>query len=221
MMDTANVDHALTTTRTVRKRLDLTRPVDSQIIRQCIEIATFAPSGSNRQGWHFVVIDDPEVKRQIGAIYKRSFDLYLASQRGSLAKAPAADPARTQLEKVLDSATYLSEHMGEVPALILVCADGRTENAGPMAQAAFYGSVLPAAWSLMIALNARGIGSAWTTLHLRYESEAAAVLGIPDTVTQAVLIPIGYLKDGPSGKAARKPAADRTYWNRWGQIPKS
>lgn len=216
-MDIASVDQALTTTRTVRKRLDLARPVDPDVIETCIEIATYAPSGSNRQGWHFMVIADPALKREVGALYKRSFDLYVAAQRDALAKAPANEPGRAQLEKVLSSAIYLSEHMGEAPALILVCADGRVEDAGPMAQAAFYGSVLPAAWSLMIALNARGIGSAWTTLHLRHERETAALLGIPETVTQAVLMPIGYLKDGPSGKAARKPARERTYWDRWGK----
>jgi nitroreductase len=214
-MDIACVDEVLTTTRTVRKRLDLSRPVPDEVIAQCIEIATYAPSGSNRQGWHFVVVSDAGLKQQIGALYKKSFDQYYDAQLAQLGSAPDS-PDRAQLAKVLDSARYLGDHMGDAPALVLACAEGRVENAGAMAQAAFYGSILPAAWSLMLALNARSIGSAWTTLHLRYADEAAALLGIPADVTQVMLTPIGYLKDGPSKKAARKPARERTYWNAWG-----
>lgn len=214
-MDINTIDLALTTTRTVRKRLDLTRTVPENVIAECIEIATFAPSGSNRQGWHFVVVTDAELKQKVGELYRRSFHIYLQAIR---AQQPSTAGADVQpLDKVLDSAIYLSEHMGEVPALILVCGDGRVEDGGTMAQAGFYGSLLPAAWSLMVALNARGIGSAWTTLHLRYEREVAEVLGIPQSVTQAVLIPIGYLKDGPSTQAKRKPSRERTYWNKWGK----
>jgi nitroreductase len=215
-MDIACVDEVLTTTRTVRKRLDLTRPVPDDVIAECIEIATFAPSGSNRQGWHFVVITDEEKRRQIGALYKRSFDAYYEMQMAQHVNAPDS-PDRAQMAKVLDSARYLGDHMGEAPALILVCAEGRVENAGAMAQAGFYGSIIPAAWSLMLALNARDIGTAWTTLHLRYEEEAAALLGLPANVTQVMLTPVGYLKDGPSKRAARKPARERIYWNGWGQ----
>lgn len=214
-MDIACADEVLTTTRAVRKRLDLTRPVPDDVIAQCIEIATCAPSGSNRQGWHFIVISDAEKRRQIGALYKRSFDQYYDAQMTQLDSTPDS-PERAQMAKVLDSARYLGDHMGDAPALILVCAEGRVENAGAMAQAAFYGSILPAAWSLMLALNARGIGSAWTTLHLRYADEVATLLGIPAGITQALLTPIGYLKDGPSKRAVRKPARDRTYWNQWG-----
>lgn len=214
-MDIMSVDEVLTTTRTVRKRLDLSRPVPDDVIAQCIEIATYAPSGSNRQGWHFVVITDAEKRRQIGALYKRSFDQYYEAQMAQLGQAPET-PDRAQLAKVLDSARYLGDHMGDAPALILVCAEGRVENAGAMAQAAFYGSVVPAAWSLMLALNARGIGTAWTTLHMRYADETAELLGVPATVTQVMLTPVAYLKDGPSKRAARKPAAERTYWNQWG-----
>jgi nitroreductase len=214
-MDIACVDEVLTTTRTVRKRLDLSRPVPDEVIAQCIEIATFAPSGSNRQGWHFVVVTDEEKRRQIGALYKRSFDQYYDAQIAALGSA-SDSPDRAQLAKVLDSARYLGDHMGDAPALILVCAEGRVENAGAMAQAAFYGSVIPAAWSLMLALNARGIGTAWTTLHLRYEGEVNALLGLPADVTQVMLTPVGYLKDGPSKRAARKPARERIYWNSWG-----
>lgn len=214
-MDIACIDEALTTTRAVRKRLDLAHPVPDDIIAQCIEIATHAPSGSNRQGWHFVVITDEEKRRQIGAHYKRSFDAYYESQMAALDHAPDS-PERVQLAKVLDSARYIGDHMGDAPALILACADGRVENAGAMAQAAFYGSIIPAAWSLILALNARGIGTAWTTLHLRYADEVAALLGLPANVTQVMLTPVGYLKDGPSKRGPRKPARERTYWNAWG-----
>jgi nitroreductase len=214
-MDIACVDEVLTTTRAVRKRLDLARPVPDDVIAQCIEIATHAPSGSNRQGWHFVVVTDAGLKQQIGAFYKQSFDAYYEMQVAQLGSAPDS-PERAQLAKVLDSARFLGDHMGDAPALILVCAEGRVEHAGAMAQAAFYGSVIPAAWSLMLALNARGIGTAWTTLHLRHADAVAALLGLPEDATQVMLTPVGYLKDGPSKRGPRKPAHERTYWNAWG-----
>jgi nitroreductase len=207
-MDLATVDHLLTTTRSVRKRLDLARPVEPEVIERCIEIAIQAPTGSNAQGWRFLVLTDPELRAGIARLYKQSFDLYLS---------PQATPPSPQQARVRESSIYLAEHMHEAPVLILPCIEGRVENAGLMAQAALYGSILPAAWSLMLALRARGLGSAWTTLHLRYEQEAAALLGIPGNITQAALIPVAYLKGGDLKPATRVPAPEITYWNRWGE----
>src|SRR5512143_568942 len=107
--------------------------------------------------------------------------------------------------RVRDSSIYLAEHMAEVPVLIIPCVNGRVENAGTLAQASLYGSILPAAWSLMLALRARGLGSAWTTLHLRYEAEVAEVVGIPAKVTQAALLPVAYLKGASLKPASRRP----------------
>ncbi len=217
IMDLSTIDHLLTTTRSVRKRLDLTRAVPNDVIERCIEIATQAPSASNSQRWHFVVIVDAKQRAAVGAIYRRSFDVYLQEQRAMDAQRRAQlSPARwAQAMRVRDSATYLSEHMGEAPALIIPCIEGRVENAGQQAQAATYGSILPAAWSLMLALRARGIGSAWTTLHLRYERETAAVLGIPETVTQAALLPAAYYTGQDFKPATRITAKEFTHWNTW------
>lgn len=213
-MDLATVDHLLTTTRSVRKRLDLNRPVEPEIIQQCLEIAIQAPTGSNAQNWHFVVITDAEKRAQVGELYRQSFAIY-AKARGSASSTPKA--TQEQMARVADSADYLAEHMGKVPALVIPCHEGRPENGTAMSMAGFYGSILPAAWSFMLALRARGLGSAWTTLHLRYEKEVAAILGIPDNVTQVALLPVAYFTGDDFKPAARMPASEVTYWDGWGQ----
>ncbi len=217
MLDIATVDHLLTTTRSVRKRLDFSRPVEPDIIEHCIEIATQAPSASNTQRWHFVVITDPAQRSAVAEQYRRSFTLYLEAQREQDARERAnlSDPRAAQNVRVRESATYLAEHMHEAPVLVIPCLEGRVENAGAQAQAAFYGSILPAAWSFMLALRARGLGSAWTTLHLRYEKEVAAILDIPDNVTQAALLPVAYFQGTDFKPARRLPIQDRLHWNRW------
>jgi nitroreductase len=213
-MDLATVDHLLTTTRSVRKRLDLNRPVEPEVIAECLEIAIQAPTGSNAQGWHFVVITDAEKRAQVGELYRQSFAIY-AKARGSASGTPKA--SKEQMARVADSADYLAERMGQVPVLVIPCYEGRTENAPAMGMAGFYGSILPAAWSFMLALRARGLGSAWTTLHLRYEKEVAAILGIPDNVTQVALLPVAYFTGDDFKPAERIPAKEVTYWDGWGQ----
>jgi nitroreductase len=210
-MDLATIDHVLTTTRSVRKRLDLARPVEPEVIARCLEIAVQAPSGSNRQRWHFVVITDPDLKLGIAELYRRAF----ASYRGTPPEPHAG--ARTPADAITESADYLAAHFHEVPALVLFCYEGRVEQAGVAAQASVYGSILPAAWSFMLALRARGLGAAWTTLHLRYEQEAAALLGIPDTFTQAVLFPVAYYTGDDFKPARREPLDQVISWNGWGR----
>jgi nitroreductase len=188
-MDLATVDHLLTTTRSVRKRLDLTRPVEPEIIERCIEIATQAPSGSNRQSWHFMVVTDAAKRKAVAEYYRQSFEVYIA-RGGPRGGDKSDDPRHARASFVRDSAIYLSEHLHEVPVHIIPCIEGRPENPAPVAQAGFYGSILPATWSLMLALRARGLGSAWTTLHLPYEQEVAEILGIPANITQAALLPV-------------------------------
>ncbi|NTW03503.1 MAG: nitroreductase family protein [Oscillochloris sp.] len=210
-MDLTTADHLLTTTRSVRKRLDLTRPVEPEVIERCLEIAVQAPSGSNRQRWHFIVVTDPDLKLGLAELYRRSF----ASYRGVQQAAQGA--TRTPAEAITESADYLAEHFHEVPALVLFCYEGRVEQANVAAQASVYGSILPAAWSFMLALRARGLGAAWTTLHLGYEREAAALLGIPDTFTQAVLFPVAYYTGDDFKPARREPLDQVISWNGWGQ----
>ncbi len=213
-MDLATIDELLTTTRSVRRRLDLTRPVEREVIERCLEIAVQAPTGSNAQGWHFVVVTDAEKRRAIGALYEKSFRDY--EKRMAAQKLAADDPRAAQMPRVYSSASYLAEHMHEVPVLVIPCVEGRVETGPVVFQASLYGSILPAAWSFMLALRARGVGAAWTTLHLAYEKEIAALLGIPERYTQAALLPVAYYTGDGFKPAARLPVRERTSWNSWG-----
>ena len=213
-MDLATCDWLLTTTRSVRKRLDFSRPVERAVVERCIEIALQAPTGSNAQGWHFVVVTDPAKKRAIRDYYHAAFQGYLTNPAFRQSYDPS-DLRSAQQPKVESSATYLAEHMHEAPVLVIPCVEGRVENAGVLGQASVYGSILPAAWSFMLALRARGLGTAWTTLHLLHEKAIAELLGIPDTVTQAALLPVAYTKGTEFQVAKRLPVARVTHWDRW------
>lgn len=211
------VDHLLMTTRSVRKRLDLTRPVEPEVIEQCIEIATQAPTGSNRQGWHFMVVTDPAKRKGIADLYQKAFNVYLRGREQAPTAPRENEPSATTQRRVTSSAIYLAQHLHEVPVHIIPCYEGRVETEPAFAQASLYGSILPAAWSLMLALRARGIGSAWTTLHLPYEKEAAQLLGIPDHITQSALLPVAYFTGEDFLPAERIPARNVTHWDGWGQ----
>ncbi len=214
-MDLTIVDKLLTTTRSVRKRLDFTRPVESEIIEQCLNIAIQAPTGSNRQHWHFVVVAEAEKRAKIAEYYKASFQQYRPDPIDPAALT-STDPQEAQTARVIDSATYLAENMHQVPILIIPCIEGRPQEPEPFSQAGMYGSILPATWSLMLALRARGLGSAWTTLHLRYEKEIATLLNIPDEISQTALLPIAYYTGTDFKPAKRQPAEQFTYWDTWG-----
>jgi nitroreductase len=211
------IDHLLTTTRSVRKRLDFERPVDLTIIEQCIEIATQAPSGSNRQPWHFVVVTDATKRIAIADLYRKAFDKYLRGRNQGPAEPREHAPSATTQRRVTSSAIYLAQHLQEAPIFIIPCIEGRVEHEPQFSQASQYGSILPATWSLMLALRARGLGSAWTTLHLPYEKETAQILGIPDNITQAALLPVAYFKGDDFQVAERIPATEVTHWDSWGQ----
>jgi nitroreductase len=215
-MDVAAVDHLLTTTRSVRKRLDLERPVEPAVVARCIEIALQAPTGSNAQGWHFVVVTDGPKRRALADLYRRGWELYDENPR-LRREYPDGDPRAPQYGRIHDSASFLAAHLQDVPVLVLPCVEGRVEHAGVLAQASTYGSILPATWSFMLAARARGLGCAWTTLHLLFEQEAAQVLGIPETVTQAALLPVAYFTGRDFKPAKRLPASTLTHWNAWGQ----
>ena len=207
-------DELLSTTRSVRKRLDFDRPVERSVIEECLELAIQAPTGSNQQGWQWMVIGDPDKKRVIADAYGRFFDPYAS------ASGPAYDPddpRATSQPKVKDSATYLREHFHEAPYLVIPLIEGRPPtDGGAFFQASWWGSILPAVWSFMLALRSRGLGSAWTTLHLPAEQEIAELLGIPfDRYTQAGLFPVAYTKGTDFKPAARVPARDLTHWDTW------
>jgi nitroreductase len=206
-------DELLTTTRTVRKRLDLTREVPLELIRECLEIALQAPSGSNRQSWHWLVVRDVRLRAAIGDVYRRAVDAYLSSP-GAAGRLFADDPERSAVQRrVGDSVAYLGEHMGEVPVLVLPCLRVARLPAG--SQAGLWGSILPAAWSFMLAARARGLGTAWTTLHLAHEAEVARILGLPDDVRQSVLIPTAFYTGTTFRPAARGPVEEVLHLDRW------
>jgi nitroreductase len=206
-------DELLTTTRTVRKRLDLTRTVPGALIRECLEIALQAPSGSNRQGWQWIVVTDADQRRAIGEVYRRATERYLAST-GAAGKLFSDDPRRAPVQqRVGDSVAYLAEKMADVPVLVLPCL--QVERLPTGNQAGLWGSLLPAAWSFMLAARARGLGTAWTTLHLAFEDEVAAILGLPDGLRQGVLIPTAYYTGTDFRPAARQPLDEVLHWNRW------
>jgi nitroreductase len=205
-------DHLLMTARSVRRRLDFERPVEPEVIERCIEVAVQAPTGGNREGWRFLVLTEPEPKAQVAAVYRRSFERYAAEREAEARRNPeSARPVpRPQYGE-------LAANLERVPALIICCIEGRPEPDSVAQQVALYGSILPAAWSLMLALRARGLGATWTTLHLRHEREAAEALGIPEGVTQTVLLPVGYTRNATLRPAERKPAREVPDWNRWGE----
>ncbi|GAA1696570.1 nitroreductase family protein [Fodinicola feengrottensis] len=208
-------EELLTTTRSVRKRLDFDRPVELSVVRECLEIALQAPSGSNVQGWQWVVVTDPDQRAAIGDYYRQAVDAYLDSP-GAAGKLFADNPNRASVQnRVGDSVAYLGQHMGRAPVLVLPCLTLRGGELPEGNQAGLWGSVLPAAWSYMLAARTRGLGTAWTTLHLSYETEIAALLGLPDNVRQAALIPTAHTIGTDFKPARRQPLDDILHVNRW------
>ena len=211
--DLAETDRLLTSTRAVRKRLDLDRPVEREVINECLRIATQAPSGGNTQRWKWLVIDDATVRARLADVYRRGFEPYMAAQRAALgATGGDAD------HPIVLSSQYLADHLHEVPVLVIPCFLGRlSERPSTAETAGVYGSMLPAVWSFMLALRSRGLGSAYTTLHLEHEDEAAAVLGIPETVTQVALLPVAHTIGDDFKPAPRRSIDDVVYRNGWRQ----
>jgi len=215
MIDRAAADKLLTTTRSVRKRLDFDRSVPPALIEECIDIALQSPTGSNRQNWAFVVVTDPEKRLGIANLYRRAGEA-LAGQI-PVPEYGDDDPRKSAHVRVYDSAQWLTERLEQVPVFVIPCVEGRVETfPSVVAQASTYGSILPAAWSFMLAARARGLGSVWTTIHLLYEKEAAELLAIPASFTQAALLPVAFYKGDDFKPASRLPAREVTYWDTWG-----
>lgn len=206
-----SVDDVLTTTRSVRKRLDLDRPVPRAVLMECLELALQAPTGSNSQGWQWVFVEDAERKKALADIYRTAATPYLNAPKPAF-----GDERDLRQPLVQDSARYLNDHLHEVPVMLIPCLEGRPGAGGP--SAGFWGSLLPAVWSFQLALRSRGLGSAWTTLHLLGDGEkrAADLLGIPfDRYSQGGLFPIGYTLGTDFRPAKRLPAEQLTHWDRW------
>ncbi|CAA0125083.1 5,6-dimethylbenzimidazole synthase [Halioglobus japonicus] len=212
-----SADEVLTTTRAVRKRLDFDTPVEMSVLRECLEIALQAPSGSNSQGWHFVLVTDPAKKAAIAELYLKAFDDYEAGP-AQPTKQHLDDPSMAPTQaRVLSSARYLADNLAKVPAMLIPCCAGRpdTEGLPHGVVASIYGSILPAVWNFMLAARERGLGTCWTSLHLSYESEIAALLNIPDDVAQVALIPIAYTKGTDFKPAPRKDLDNVLHTNGW------
>jgi nitroreductase len=197
-------DELLSTTRTVRKRLDLNRPVERELLEECLALAFQAPTGGNRQGWHFVLVADAGRKKALADLYRKS------KQQND----PATFPPEHQ--RLMDASAYLAARLHEVPVLLIPCIEGRTENATFLQQAVTWASILPATWSFMLAARARGLGTAWTSLHLAYEQDAAAILGIPyEQVMQVALIPVAHTIGTDFKPGPRIPTDQRVHWDSW------
>ncbi len=203
-------DELLSTTRSVRKRLDLSRPVEPELVRECIDLATQAPTGGNNQGWHFLVITDEAKRRQLADWYAQGFAMMYGNPDAVVANLPKDDPNYVATTKrVISSAQYLAEHLGEVPVHVIPVIEGRTDNAPVAMQAAIWGSLLPAAWSFQLAARARGLGTCYTTLHLIFEQQAAELLGLPKHVMQGALIPVAHTLGGTDFKPGQRRDLDR------------
>ena len=208
-------DELLSTTRSVRKRLDFDRPVERAIVEECLNLALQAPTGSNSQGWHWVVVEDAAKRKALADIYKENFKLY-ASLPGR--KFAEGDPRIDQMPKVRDSAMFLADEMYRAPMFMIPCIEGRLENVDVATGAGGWGSLLPAVWSFMLALRSRGMGSAWTTIHLSLDGEkkAAEILGIPhEKITQGGLFPIAYTVGTDFKSAKRLPLEKVLHWDKW------
>ncbi|MEM9894361.1 MAG: nitroreductase family protein [Actinomycetota bacterium] len=201
--DLDQVDALLSTTRAVRKRLDFDREVPDDVLLDCLQLALQAPTGSNRQGWRWMVVRDADKKAALADMYREVGGAYLAEH------AELVD-AGTQTGRVMDSANYLAERLHEVPVMVIPLIIGRAEDP-EVSAAGLFGSIIPAMWSFQLALRSRGLGSCYTTLHLRKEAEAAELLGIPPHLTQAGLLPVAYTLGTDFKPAARRPVSEITY----------
>jgi nitroreductase len=209
-----SAEEVLTTTRAVRKRLDLTRPVEREVILECLDIALQAPTGSFSQGWSWMFVTDPEKKRVIADYYGTNFDAY--RERSRLASFPDGDIRAERRDAIRSSSDYLRDHFHEVPVLLIPLLEGRLDGLPVFGAASSWGSLLPAVWSFMLALRDRGLGSAWTTLHLPNEREVAELLGIPfDRYTQAGLFPIAYTIGTDFKPAPRLSTEGLVHWDTW------
>ena len=217
-----SVDEVLATTRAVRKRLDFDKPVEPEVIKECLEAALQSPTGSNSQSWQWLVVTDSDQRAALAKLYQQGWELYSQMEGNVQTAYKGVDEDRIlQQSRVLDSATYLAKNFEKVPVMMIPILPGRFEGLPSMASAAMLGSILPGAWSFMLAARERGLGTAWTTIHLMFEEQAAEVLGIDyQSYTQCALITCGYSKGTDFKPAKRPPLETVLHWDRWeGEAP--
>jgi nitroreductase len=207
--DVAVTDHLLATTRSVRKRLDLKRPVEPEVIMECLNLAVQAPTASGVQRWRWLIVTDPDKRAALADLYREGNVEFQTMMAGRGAH---------ESDAFYESANFLIDHFEEVPVHVLPCIVGRAEGRSAEGAIALYASIMPAAWSFMLALRSRGLGSVWTTLHVSREKQAAELLGIPDGITQVGLLPVAYTVGTEFKAANRQPADEVTYWNSWENV---
>jgi nitroreductase len=213
-------DELLSTTRSVRKRLDFSRTVERETLDECFRLAQQAPSAGDQQMWHFIAVEDAATKAGLGDIYRRGAAATMAEMSAGVdaeARWASLSPdEQAAFTRKMDSAQFLIDHIQDAPVLVVPAIDGRLDQMESSTQAAFWGSIAPATWSFMLALRSRGLGSTWTTFHLRFERDAAELLGIPyDEVTQIALLPLAYTIGTDFKPAPRRPLDTMVHWDRW------
>ena len=230
-------DRLLTTTRSVRRRLDPDRPVPRSIVEEALQVAVHAPSADDQQNWRFVVVTDPGVRAAVGEVFRRSWEFHRADVSGRAGRRRHSPAARRNEASV----AALAATIAQVPVLVVPCVIGPAPDPaaidaqwaelnahkpaddpahevrmGHLRASTWFGSIYPAVWSLQLALRSRGLGSTVTCMHLPFAAAVAELLGIPSAVTQVCLLPVAWTVGTDFGPAARVPARDRTYWERWG-----
>jgi nitroreductase len=209
-----SADEVLSTTRAVRKRLDLTRPVPRRLIEECVDLATQAPTGRNRQRWHFLVVTDKTQRAAVADIYRRA--VHVAQGTPLTENDLRRMNAHGSWPRIADGLQYLYDHIHQVPAIVIPAVEGRTDRATVTEQAGTWGSILPAVWSFMLAARDRGLGTVWTTAQAPLEHELTAVLGVPhDDIMLAALIPLAFTI-GTDFRPAKRISRDQVlHWNKW------
>lgn len=212
LFNLAETDRLLSTTRAVRKRLDMKKPVPDSVLRECLELTLQAPTGSNKQGWRWIVVKDAGKRAALADLYRAGAGDYLKE-----GEKQAKASGEAQNSRVFSSADYLAEHLQDVPVHVIPCIRVDHLPADPPRRVwpGVMGSIMPAVWSFQLALRSRGLGSSLTTLHLSKEKEAAELLGIPDGIMQCGLLPVAYTK-GTDFKPAKRPPLDEVlHWDGW------
>lgn len=214
-----SVDEVLTTTRAVRKRLDFERPVEEEVLRECLELAAQAPTGSNFQAWQWVFVTDPTLRKRVGEVYREKFNINAAKNRAAKGEdVYGTNDSRAESHGAfIDSANYLNDNIERVPVLMIPCIESRFDTTSVAMSAAMWGSIIQAVWSFMLALRERGLGSAWTCVHLKEDGEERVrdILGIPDDYTQVGLFPIAYTIGTDFKPARRLPVDTIMHIDRW------
>ena len=213
-----SVDDVLATTRAVRKRLDFDKPVEPEVVKECLEAALQSPTGSNSQSWQWMVVTDQERRNALAEIYRKGWDLYAYLVGYGATAYQGDDVSRlAHLERVSSSGQYLADNFEKVPVMLIPILRGRLVGLPSLAATSMLGSILPGAWSFMLAARERGLGTALTTIHLMHEQEAAEVLGIDyDNYTQCALVTCGYSQGTDFKPANRPPVESVLHWDTWG-----